>query len=74
MAKELTGDQLRQIVGDVSDAQLTEILALNPTATEVEQAVAWLDNEGDKADRAGHPLAGNVGRIFDILQVEEEEG
>lgn len=70
---DMTIEELRRLVGDASDAQLTEIIALKPTASEVEQAIEWLDKDGDRLDQLGHPLAGTVGLIFDILISDEDE-
>lgn len=70
---ELDIKDLRRLLGDASDAQLMQIIALKPTASEVEQAAAWLNREGDRLDQLGHPLAGTVGLIFDILNSDEDE-
>jgi len=70
---DMTVEELRRLVGEASDAQLAEIIGLKPTVSEVEQAVGWLDKEGDKLDRLGNPLAGKVALIFDILILDEEE-
>ena len=69
----LNSAELRQIAGEISDAQLAELLTLQPTAAEVEQAVMWANNEGDILDRSGHALEGKVAKIFDILSAGEEE-
>lgn len=71
--QSLSSDELRQIAGDISDAQLAELLALRPTAAEIEQAVMWANNEGDIVDRSGHALEGKVAKILDILSAGEEE-
>ena len=68
-----SSDELRRIIGDVSDAKMAEILTLRPTAAEVEQAVMWANNEGDIVDKSGHALEGKVAMIFDILIAGEEE-
>ena len=69
----MTIEDLRRLLGDASDAQLMEIIAFKPTASEVEQAAAWLNKEGDRLDQLGRPLAGTVGLIFDILNSDEDE-
>ncbi len=71
--QSVSSGELRQIAGDISDAQLAELLALRPTAAEIEQAVMWANNEGDIVDKGGHALKGKVAKILDILSAGEEE-
>ena len=71
--QSVSSGELRQIAGDISDAQLAEILALRPTVAEIEQAVMWANNEGDIIDRRGRALEGKVAKMLDILSAGEEE-
>ena len=34
-------------------------------------AARYVRGEGDLVDRAGHPLSGRVGQIYEILSAEE---
>jgi len=71
---EIAGEaDLRRILGDLDDAKVLEILAISPTAAEVEEAASWASGEGDRIDRAGHHLVGNVARVFEILVREADE-
>jgi hypothetical protein len=69
----ISHEDLLRIVGDVDEDKLLAILALRPTIAEVEEAAAWTIGSGDVVDRAGHPLAGIVAQIFEILTADEEE-
>jgi len=66
-------DDLRRILGDLDDAKIIEILALNPSLTELEKAAMWATGDGDILARSGHPLAGIVANIIDIAAADEEE-
>jgi hypothetical protein len=55
-----------RLLGDLDEARISEILALSPSISELEQAAAWLGGEGDRPDEQGHPLAGKAAAIFDI--------
>lgn len=72
-APAVTHDELTRIVGDIEEAKLAAILALMPSAAEVEEAFLWATGGGDKVDRAGHPLSGVVAQIYEILTIGEEE-
>ena len=68
-----TVDDLRHFFGDIDDEQAAQILALEPTVDQVEQAAVWLAGEGDRLSREGRPLEGVVAAIFDILANDQEE-
>jgi hypothetical protein len=69
----VTRDNIIRLFGDVEDEAVVEVLGLKPTVDELEQAYVWLDGEGDRLSRAGHPQSERIGEIIDILRVEEEE-
>jgi hypothetical protein len=64
---------LTRILGDLDDAQIVEILALDPTVSEVEQAALWVEGEGDVLARKGHKLTSPVADIVDIVTADEED-
>ena len=66
-------EELRRIVGDLDDARIVAILALNPTVAEAEEAALWAGRQGDVPIRQGRILEGKVALIFDILARAEEE-
>ena len=69
----VTRDDLARLVGDLDEHKTLEILALNPTPAELEEAAIWATGDGDVIAKMGHPLAGIVAEIVDILTADEEE-
>jgi hypothetical protein len=63
--------EVRHMLGDVDDEIVSEILRLEPMASELETAVAYLRGEGDAFDRTGHPLSGKAAQVFEILDSSE---
>jgi hypothetical protein len=72
-ANAISEDVLRAAVGDVDDATIIEILNLQPTIAELEEAVVWASGDGDVLAKSGHPLTGKVAQIVELLTAEEEE-
>lgn len=68
-----TLEDIRHYLGDLDDAHVTQILSLEPTVDQVEQAALWMAGEGDRLSREGHPLEAQVAAIFDIVSQDEEE-
>ena len=64
---------LTRILGDLDDAQISEILTLHPTLAEVEQAALWAEGEGEVLSASGHTLSGVVAEIVDIVTADEED-
>jgi hypothetical protein len=64
---------LARILGDLDDAQIAEILTLQPTLVEVEQAALWVEGEGEVLSASGHTLSGVVAEIVDIVTADEED-
>jgi hypothetical protein len=67
-----TAEDVRHILGELDDATLVSILALQPSVAQVEAVRLWLNGSGDVLAREGRPLDGVVAAIFDMLDVEEE--
>ncbi len=59
--------EIRRIAGDIDDVTAANILSLEPTLEEVEQAVAWAEGRGDATGNGPWPLTGKVGEIFEML-------
>jgi hypothetical protein len=66
-------EDARRILGDVDDDKLIEILALNPSPADLEQAAVWATGDGDVLAKSGHALSSVVAEIVDILTADEEE-
>jgi len=69
----LSPDQLKSILGEVDDAKLIEVLKLQPTLVELEEAAIWAIGNGDILAKDGRPMTGTVAAIVEILTAEEEE-
>jgi hypothetical protein len=74
----LTSADVRHAAGAVSDATVAAVLECAPSQEELEVAASYLRGEGSEVDRLGHPLAGKVAELYDILSAdalfaEEEE-
>ena len=64
---------LRRILGELSDPKLIEILELNPTVADLEEATMCMAGDHDVLARSGHPISAAAGRIVEILREDEEE-
>jgi hypothetical protein len=69
--RPLTSEEVRQLVGPVSDATLAAVLALQPSIEDLEVAVNYLEGEGSAMDRLGHSLTGKVAQLYDILSTDD---
>ena len=72
-ARAATHDDMQRILGDLDDAKATEILALRPSVSQLEEAAIWATGDGDVLGKQGRPLEGLVAAIFDIITADEEE-
>jgi len=64
---------VRGIASDIDDARIAEILRLEPTATEIQEAMQWALGDGDVLGKQGHVLHGKVAAVYDILAADEDE-
>jgi hypothetical protein len=77
-AHSVAADDVRHIVGNVTDDTLSAVLKCVPSVAELEVVASYLRGEGAQVDRAGHPMTGKVAQLYDILNAdalyaEEEE-
>ena len=68
----LTSADVRGVLGDVDDAKVLAILALEPTIADLEMALISLSGDPDIYG-AGPPLKGVAGDIVALLTADEEE-
>jgi hypothetical protein len=66
-------DELRSILGELDDAKAMQILALNPSLAELEEASIWAAGDGDVLVRSGHTLGRGAAAVVEILGVDEED-
>jgi hypothetical protein len=67
-----THDDVKSILGDLDEAKMLPILALNPTVADLEAASIWLAGDADVFG-AGKPLKDVANQIVTILTADEEE-
>jgi hypothetical protein len=68
-----SAEDVSRLLCALDERKTLDIVALRPTLADVEQAAVWLAGDGDVIARSGHPLAGVVAEILDILAVDDEE-
>jgi len=66
-------EELRCVLGEVDEAKLIEILKLQPTLAELEEAAIRAIGNGDILAKGGRPMTGTVAAIIEILTADEEE-
>ncbi|HWE20456.1 MAG TPA: hypothetical protein VG758_25325 [Hyphomicrobiaceae bacterium] len=67
-ASRLSADEVRKIVGRISDDPLAAILATGATAAQVTEAFTWLTSDEYLAGSLQRPLSGPVAEVYDILR------
>ena len=66
-----TLDDARRLLGDTDEGKIAEILAVQPTIWELEEAAIWHRGDGDVLGKAGRALSGKAARIFEILSADD---
>lgn len=62
-----------QLFGELDDEDILQLLAMQPTIMELQEAAAWLEGEGDILARAGHPMTPRIAGILEIVDRRDEE-
>jgi hypothetical protein len=68
---KVTHEDVARIAGPIEDERIVMILAAEPTAEELEEAVAWAAGEGDIVGKLERPLSGTVAELYAILTTDE---
>ena len=69
----VTAADVVRLCGRIDDAKLAAIVAAHPSQAELEEAVAWLADEGEPLAKAARPLAGKAAIVYRILESEIRE-
>ncbi len=69
----LSAEEIREIVGRLSDDRIAAIQATKATAAEVLEAFTWLSSDEYIAARHQPPLTGVVAEVYDILKPDLPE-
>jgi|APPan5920702752_1055751.scaffolds.fasta_scaffold204661_2 hypothetical protein len=76
MDKQVTSEEVREIVGSLEDDIISAIIATGATAAEVAEAQAWLAMDDALAKELQHGNSGRVAAVYDLLvgpmEAEEE--
>jgi len=65
-------DDIRRIIANLDDEKLLDIMALQPTVLDIEEASLWLTGDSDIFG-PGKPLGSIAGEIVAILTADQEE-
>jgi len=68
-----TRDDLRHALGELDDPKVIDILELNPSVQDLEEATICMAGDHDILAKSGHHVSATAGRIVEILTAEEEE-
>ena len=68
-----TLDDAKRLLGDTDARKIAEVLAVQPTIWELEQAAIWHRGDGDVLGKTGRSLSGKAARIFEILAADDED-
>ncbi|HUL06123.1 MAG TPA: hypothetical protein VLV76_07285 [Candidatus Acidoferrum sp.] len=68
-----SGEEVRKIVGRISDDRLAAVLATGATAAQVTEAFTWLTSDDYIAARHQPPLTGVVSEVYELLKPEIAE-
>ena len=66
-------DDARRLLGEADEGKIAEVLAVQPTIWELEEAAIWHRGDGDVLGKTGRPLSGKAARIFEILAADDED-
>ena len=69
---KLTYDEVRRILGDISDHMIVEVLSSGATISDLEEVAAHLAQETDVMGELERPLTGTALTIYNLLRQEEE--
>ncbi len=62
-----------RMFGDIEDHKIVEILATGASASELEEAAAYLVREDDVMGELRRPLTGRAARVYEIVHREPDE-
>jgi hypothetical protein len=66
--KSVTIEDVARVCGHIDEAKVAAILEANPTYEELEEAAAWLADEGEPLREMARPLAGKAAMVYRILE------
>ena len=73
VARPATSIDIRRILGDLDDAKVATIQALNPSLADREDVAVCMIGDHDVLAKSGHHVPTTAARIIELLAEEEEE-
>ena len=68
-----TQEDFKRILGELNEPTLLEILQVDPTLEELEEAAICLAGDQDVLAKSGHHVSPKAGRLVEIITSNEEE-
>ncbi|MBS0224676.1 MAG: hypothetical protein JSR91_28485 [Proteobacteria bacterium] len=68
-----TRADFHRILGSLDDPKIIDILKLNPTVSDLEQAAICVAGDQDTLAKGGHRVSSVAVRVAEIIAAEEEE-
>ena len=69
----VTPEDVLQVFGRIDDAKVVAIVEAQASYEDLEEAAAWLADEGETLRKMKRPLSGKAATVYEILQSELEE-
>jgi hypothetical protein len=66
-------DDVQRLLGDLDATEVADILALQTSLAELEEAAARIAGEGEVPAQEDYPLVGNAAAIFDIAETKQDD-
>lgn len=70
--QQITRDDIIHLFGEVNDHRVVEILEIDASLEDLEEASTWLADESDVMGEARIPLTGRAGQVYEILARDKE--
>jgi hypothetical protein len=69
----ISRDDLRRVLGELDDPKVADILALDPSLAELEEAMVAASGDEEVLARRGRGLSPRAARIAEILTADEDD-
>lgn len=69
----VTAQEIREIVGRISDDRISAILATGATSAQVLEAFSWLGGDEEIGATLERPLTGIVAQVYEILKPDQPD-
>lgn len=74
-ASEMANAQdVRRLLGDLDDTVVSEVIKLQPTIADLEEAAQWIAGDRDLDQPEGQVLKGIAGEIVTLVAIDEDDG